>query len=53
VAEVAATRKAALEPALRRLGAEHRTALAASMERFTTEAGEPADTELWAMGWTT
>jgi DNA-binding MarR family transcriptional regulator len=53
VAEVAATRRAALEPALRNLDAEHRLALTSALERLTTKAGEPADTELWAMGWAT
>ena len=53
VSEVAATRRAAIEPALRRLDAEHRTALATALEELTNEAGEPADVELWAMGWAT
>jgi DNA-binding MarR family transcriptional regulator len=53
VAEVAQARRAALQPALRRLGAEHRAALTTALERFTAEAGEPKDLELWAMGWAT
>jgi DNA-binding MarR family transcriptional regulator len=54
VAEVTRARRAAVQPALRRLEAAERADLVAALERFTAVAGgEPADAHLWAMGWTT
>jgi DNA-binding MarR family transcriptional regulator len=53
VADVTSARRAAVQPAMRRLEPEMRAQLVEALERFTTEAGEPADNELWMMGWTT
>ncbi|MGI8677557.1 MAG: MarR family winged helix-turn-helix transcriptional regulator [Jatrophihabitans sp.] len=53
VGEVAASRRAALEPALRRLDADSRQALVTALEQLVTSAGEPAEADLWALGWAT
>lgn len=54
VTEVTRARRAAVQPAVRRLDAAARADLVAALERFTAAAGgEPADADLWAMGWTT
>ncbi len=53
VAEVAAARRAAIEPALRRMSAAARTNLVEALGQLTAAAGEPAETDLWALGWAT
>lgn len=53
ITDVARARRAAVQPALRRLDTEDRAQLVGVLERFTAAAGEPAAVELWAMGWTT
>jgi DNA-binding MarR family transcriptional regulator len=50
-------RRAALGPILtrmtRKLTAQQRTEFTALLRDFTAAAGQPADTDLWAMGWAT
>lgn len=53
LADVAAARRAALEPALRTMTASARRALVAALNDLTEAAGEPAEPELWALGWAT
>lgn len=53
VAEVAAARRAAIEPALGRMSARARTALVEALAELTTATGEPAEADLWALGWAT
>jgi DNA-binding MarR family transcriptional regulator len=53
VADVAAARRSAVEPALRRMTAPARLALVTALDHLTATAGEPAEPDLWALGWTT
>jgi DNA-binding MarR family transcriptional regulator len=50
---VAASRRTALAPALRRLSPAQRAELAEALEALTAAAGEPSESELWSMGWAT
>lgn len=53
VAAVAAARQDAVLPALRRLDPTRRADLVAVLIEFTEAAGEPAEADLWALGWAT
>jgi DNA-binding MarR family transcriptional regulator len=53
VAATAAARRKAVEPALRRMTAPARLALVTALEELTATAGEPAEADLWALGWAT
>lgn len=53
VADIAAARREAVEPALRRMTAPARVALVAALDQLTASAGEPAEADLWALGWAT
>jgi DNA-binding MarR family transcriptional regulator len=51
--EVAAARRRAIRPALQRMTPEQRAELVDALSVFAGNAGEPADIDLWAAGWTT
>jgi DNA-binding MarR family transcriptional regulator len=53
VAAVARRRRAALGPMLARMPKSHRVKLVEMLSEFTATGGEPADRDLWTMGWTT
>jgi DNA-binding MarR family transcriptional regulator len=53
VSRVTRRRRAAIEPMLRKLPKARRTQLAGLLTELAAAAGEPAERDLWAMGWTT
>lgn len=53
IADVAEARRTAIRPALRRLTAAERADLVNTLQRLTDAAGEPAEADLWNMGWAT
>jgi DNA-binding MarR family transcriptional regulator len=53
VQDVMARRSAALEPLLLRIPKAHRAQLVSLLREFADAGGEPADADLWFMGWTT
>jgi DNA-binding MarR family transcriptional regulator len=53
ISDVARARRSSIEPALNRLGATGRAKLVAALDEFTAAGGEPAEAELWSMGWAT
>jgi DNA-binding MarR family transcriptional regulator len=53
VQEVVRRRKAALEPLLAGLPKRRRTQLVTSLRDLAVAGGEPADSDLWFMGWPT
>jgi len=53
VTRVMQRRRAALAPLLRQLSTTRRAELVAVLEEFATAGGEPAEGDLWSMGWTT
>lgn len=46
-------RRAAIEPILARMPTQRRAELATVLQEFAAAGGEPADSDLWALGWTT
>jgi DNA-binding MarR family transcriptional regulator len=46
-------RRAAIGQILRRMPPEDRAQLATVLTRFAAAGGEPEDTDLWSVGWTT
>ena len=53
VRTVMAHRRAAIKPILARLTKQRRAELVSVLKEFAAAGGEPADPDLWAMGWTT
>jgi len=53
VQDVMARRRAALEPLLLRLPKQRRSQLVSLLREFADAGGEPADADLWFMGWAT
>ena len=53
VADVMGRRRAALEPLLLELPKDRRAQLVSLLREFADAGGEPADTDLWFMGWAT
>lgn len=53
VADVMTRRRAALEPVLLRLPPGRRSQLVSVLREFAEAGDEPADTDLWFMGWPT
>ncbi|HEV7206038.1 MAG TPA: MarR family transcriptional regulator [Jatrophihabitans sp.] len=53
VADVMSRRRAALEPVVRRLPPDRRSQLVSVLREFSQAGDEPADTDLWFMGWAT
>lgn len=53
VADVMQRRRAALEPVLARIPANRRSLLVSLLREFADAAGEPAESDLWFMGWAT
>lgn len=53
VSDVAAARRAAVEPALRRMSASRRAELVATLHEFAAAGGEPDEADLWSLGWAT
>jgi len=53
VQEVMRQRKLALEPLLATLSKRRRTQLVTSLRAFADAGGEPAESDLWFMGWPT
>lgn len=53
VKEVAAARRKAVRPALRRMTRDQRAALVDALTVFAGKADRPSDVDLWAAGWMT
>lgn len=53
VADVMGRRRAALEPVVLRLPQNRRSQLVSVLREFSEAADEPADADLWFMGWAT
>lgn len=53
VQDVMTRRRAALEPLLLRLPRQRRSQLVSLLREFADAGGEPADADLWFMGWAT
>jgi DNA-binding MarR family transcriptional regulator len=53
VTDVAEARRSALAPVLARMTPEERDGLVEALGSFAASAGQPADTDLWSVGWAT
>jgi DNA-binding MarR family transcriptional regulator len=51
--QVTENRRRAVEPILRALPRQRRGALIAALEDFVAASGEPAEREVWMLGWAT
>lgn len=50
---VTQTRRAAIEPALRKMSRSRREGLVSLLHELTSAAGEPDEPSLWSLGWVT
>lgn len=51
--QVTDNRRQAVQPILRKLSRQRRAALVAALADFAAASGEPAEKELWSLGWAT
>ncbi len=53
VRKVMQRRRDAIDPILAQLPKQRRAELVSALQAFAAAGGEPSDSDLWAMGWTT